>query len=183
MAAWRIVDQPDNFLHAVLKSKYFPNSSIWGSNTNVPKSAFWASIIKVLPILKAHSVYQISRGCISIWSSPWCKDWTHIYDSLIIQPENFSYPAQVKDLWTPTQQAWNHQLIDSLFQPPMATTIKNTPIICSQDEDFLCWKLTHTGKCNSKSAYRACLQYLQDHGEPKPSQVHPSTKQMLNQIC
>jgi hypothetical protein len=40
MAAWRIADQPNDFLHAVLKSKYFLVSSIWRSNTNVPKSAF-----------------------------------------------------------------------------------------------------------------------------------------------
>jgi hypothetical protein len=60
----------------------------------------------------------------------------------------------------------------------MAHTIKNTPIICSQDAVFLCWKLTPSGKCSSKSAYRACLENLQDHGEPRPRQVHPSTKQL-----
>uniref|UniRef100_A0ACD5Z1H6 Uncharacterized protein n=1 Tax=Avena sativa TaxID=4498 RepID=A0ACD5Z1H6_AVESA len=116
MAAWRIADQPKNFLHAVLKSKYFPDSSIWRPNTNTPKSAFWASIIKILPILKAHSFYQITQGRISVWSTPWCKDWAHIYDALIIQPSEFSYPAQVKDLWLTNQQNWNNQLIDSLFQ-------------------------------------------------------------------
>jgi hypothetical protein len=40
MAAWRIANQPNDFLHSVLKSKYFPDSSIWRPNTNVPKSAF-----------------------------------------------------------------------------------------------------------------------------------------------
>ena len=93
MATWRIADQPDNFLHAVLKSKYFPETSIWRPNSNVPKSAFWASILKVLPILKTNSFYQISLGQLSIWSIPWCKGWAQIYDSLIIQLENFSYPA------------------------------------------------------------------------------------------
>jgi hypothetical protein len=66
MASWRIVDQPKNFLHAVLKFKYFPDSSIWRPNTNTPKSAFWASINKILPILKAHSFYQITQGRISV---------------------------------------------------------------------------------------------------------------------
>jgi hypothetical protein len=148
MAAWRIADRPHDFFHAVLKSKYFPDSSIWRPNANTPKSAFWASILKILPILKAHSFYQLSQGCISVWSTPWCNEWAHIYDTLIIQPGNYTYPSQVKDLWNPNQQAWNHHLIDSLFQAPMATIIKNTPIICSQDDDFLRWKLTPTGKCN-----------------------------------
>jgi hypothetical protein len=182
MAAWRIAEQPNNFLHTVLKSKYFPDSSIWRPNPNVPKSAFWASIIKILPILKAHSFYQIAKGEISIWSTPWCNNWASIYDSLIIQPNNYNYPAKVKDLWLPDQQAWNHQLIDSLFQRPLADSIKNMPLICSQEEDILCWKLTPAGNCNSKSAYRACLQNLQEHGEPKPSQLNPLTKQLLKQI-
>jgi hypothetical protein len=124
MAAWRIADEPHDFLHDVLKSKYFPDSSIWRPNANTPKSAFWASILKILPILKAHSFYQLSQGHISVWSTPWCNDWAHIYDTLIIQPGNYTYPSQVKDLWNPNQQAWNHHLIDSLFQAPMATIIK-----------------------------------------------------------
>jgi hypothetical protein len=182
MAAWRIVDQPDDFLHAVLKLKYFPDSSIWRPNSNVPKSAFWASVLKILPILKAHTFYQISLGRVSIWSSPWCEGWAHIYDSLIIQPGNYTYPAQVKDLWLPNRKTWNFPLIDSLFQAQLAETIKRTPIICTEDEDFLCWKLTSTGKCNSKSAYKACLDKLHEQGEPRPRQVSTSTVQLLKDI-
>jgi hypothetical protein len=40
IAAWWIADQPGNFLHAILKSKYFTGSSIWRSNLNTPKFAF-----------------------------------------------------------------------------------------------------------------------------------------------
>jgi hypothetical protein len=115
MAAWRLADQPNNFLHLVLKSKYFPDSSIWRPNLNAPKSAFWASILKILSILKAHSFYQITMGQISIWSTPWCESWAQIYDNLIIQPKNYSYPSQVKDLWISGQKIWNSQLIDTLF--------------------------------------------------------------------
>jgi hypothetical protein len=124
MAAWRIVDQLNEYLHSVLKSKYFPNSSLWRPNPNVPKSVFCASILKILPILKAHSFYQITRGHISVWSTPWCNNWADIYDALIIQSPGNSYPTQVKDMWIPNQQTWNNHLIDTLFQNPMATTIK-----------------------------------------------------------
>jgi hypothetical protein len=135
-----------------------------------------------MPILKTHSFYQISQGNISIWSTPWCSNWVDIYDNLIIQPNSYNYPSQVKDLWLPNEKKWNHELIDNLFQSQMATSIKNTPIICSQEEDFLCWKLTPAGKCNSKSAYSACLQNLQEQGEPKPRQINSDTKMLLRQI-
>nr|XP_051229148.1 uncharacterized protein LOC127346950 [Lolium perenne] len=182
MAAWRLANQPHNFLHQVLKSKYFPNSSLWRPNSNAPKSAFWASILKILPILKAHTFYQLTLGQISIWSTPWCEGWDQIYDSLIIQPENYSYPSQVKDLWIPGQKMWNEQLINILFQEQMAQRIRNTPIINAEEEDCLCWKLTPTGKCNSKSAYRVCLENLFENGEPRPRQVSTNTKLILQSI-
>uniref|UniRef100_A0A8R7K204 Reverse transcriptase zinc-binding domain-containing protein n=1 Tax=Triticum urartu TaxID=4572 RepID=A0A8R7K204_TRIUA len=47
-----------------------------------PKSAFWISVLKMMPKLKAHSFYQLTQGNISIWSSPWCTLWTSIHDYL-----------------------------------------------------------------------------------------------------
>jgi hypothetical protein len=182
MTAWRIADNKDNFLYSVLKSKYFPDSSIWRPNINAPKSAFWSSVLKVLPILKNHSFYQISAGNISIWSSPWCEGWSNVYDALIIQENGYKYPAQVKDLWRSDKKEWNTILIDTLFQEPLASCIKRTPIIDAQEEDLLCWKLTPGGKCNSKSAYKACLNRLHEEGVPKPAQVNAQTLNLLKLI-
>jgi hypothetical protein len=71
-AAWRIAENPDSHLHSILKSKYFHDSSFWRSNPFRPKSAFLASILKVLSILQRHSFYQIANGSVSLWNSPWC---------------------------------------------------------------------------------------------------------------
>ena len=98
-----------------MQSKYFPDSSLWMANRNIPKSAFWASILKVMPLLKSHSFYQITQGNISIWTSPWCSVWERIYDHLIIQNSDFVYPAKVLDLWNSGHKSWNGQLISNLF--------------------------------------------------------------------
>ncbi|XBI00206.1 hypothetical protein VPH35_129330 [Triticum aestivum] len=97
-AAWRIAENPDCFLSRVLKSKYFPDSSIWRASSKVPKSAFWSSILKIRHLLYSNSFYQLIEGDSSIWSTPWCPVWESIYDHLIIQPGHFIYPSQVKDL-------------------------------------------------------------------------------------
>ena len=51
-ALWRIASDPASHLHAVLRSKYFHDSSIWRPKPNIPKSAFWSAILKVVPLLQ-----------------------------------------------------------------------------------------------------------------------------------
>jgi hypothetical protein len=181
-SAWRIAEKPNSQIHSILKSKYFSDGSIWRPKPNIPKSAFWTSVLKIIPLLQHNSFYQITKGNISLWSTPWCTSWTRIYDDLIIQPGSFSYPATVSDLWLPNLKQWNIHLIQSLFQQPTAATIISTHILPSNEDDILCWKLTPNGKCNSKSTYKTCLQALQNDGLPKPAPIDDITLKILKQI-
>jgi hypothetical protein len=180
--AWRIAQDPNSQLYNILKSKYFHDTSIWRAKPSVPKSAFWTSVIKVMPLVVQHSFYQLTQGNVSIWSTPWCPDWINIYDHMVIQQQNFIYPAVVQDLWLPHQKKWNVNLIHTLFDHHMATIIVNTPIIPSDEPDILCWDLSPLGNCSTKSAYFLCLQKLQDQGEPTPHQVSTRTKNMLMRV-
>jgi hypothetical protein len=105
--ACRISQDPDSQLYKILKSKYFHDTSIWRAKPNVPKSAFWAAIIKIMPLMTRHSFYQLTNGNISVWSTPWCLEWVHIYDHLIIQQSGFRYPSVVEDMWLPHQKKWD----------------------------------------------------------------------------
>jgi hypothetical protein len=105
-----------------------------------------------------------------------------MYDDLIIQPQGFSYPAAPKDLWLPNQKCWNSQFIDSLFMPRTTNVIKNTTILQVDNPDTLFWRLTPNGKCNSKSAYKTCLQVLIEGGMPGPAPVDSQVKQILKQV-
>jgi hypothetical protein len=67
-AAWRLAKEPQSHLALILKSKYHSDTSIWRAKQNMPKSAFWAAILKVRPLLISASFCQIVDGSSSIWS-------------------------------------------------------------------------------------------------------------------
>ena len=77
---------------------------------------------------------------------------------------------------------WNHNFIDMLFDQDTAVIIKQVPIIQAEDDDILCWKLTPTGKFNTKSAYKLCLQVMGEEGEPQPRALADNTKELLKQV-
>jgi hypothetical protein len=181
-AAWRLAKEPQSHLALILKAKYHSDTSIWRAKTNIAKSAFWTAILKVRPLLISVSFNQIVDGSSSIWSAPWFSMWQHIYDNLIIQPGPFVYPATVKDLWIPNQKKWNVYLINSLFTPETATAILETPIINSEGKDTLVWKLTPSGVCSSKSAYKHCFNNLALPANQRPKVVPPHIVNLLNQV-
>ena len=61
-AVWKIVTLPDSSTTKILKAKYFHNTSFWKANPRLPKSAFWASILKVKDQLEDATTYQFSKG-------------------------------------------------------------------------------------------------------------------------
>ena len=144
-AAWRIVEQPNSHISKVLQSKYFPDTSMWRAKSNIPKSGFWASLLKVRHLLQANSVYQILDGNSSVWSTPWFPHWQDIYDHLQIQPGDYVYPSKIKDLWNQNQKTWNASLIYNLFYYEVANSILQVPIIQQEGTDILCWRLHPSG--------------------------------------
>jgi hypothetical protein len=181
-AAWRLAKEPHSQLAQILKAKYHHDTSIWRAKSNKPKSAFWAAILKVKPLLISASICQIVDGSSSIWSSPWFTGWENIYDHLIIQQHPFNYPAVVKDLWMPNRKAWNIDLISSLFNSETANAIIRTPIINSAGQDTLVWKLTPAGNHSSKSAYKHCFNNLHLPARHRPKIVPQQIMDLLNQV-
>jgi hypothetical protein len=77
-SVWRVIKELKYFLDAVLKSKYFPQTSIWRTNINLSKSAFLSYVLKVLPLMESSIHIQLAKGNSSIWFSPWCPAWKNI---------------------------------------------------------------------------------------------------------
>jgi ribonuclease HI len=181
-AAWRLAKDPQSQLAQILKAKYHHDTSIWRAKPNKPKSAFWTAILKVQPLLFSASFYQLIDGSSSVWSSPWFIGWESIYDNLIIQATPYAYPAVVRDLWIPNEKTWNINLVNSLFSPHTAHAILQTPIINTDGQDTLVWKLTPTGMHSSKSAYKHCFNNLALPVNQQPKVVPQQITSLLNQV-
>ena len=82
----------------------------------------------------------------------------------------------------PGQKSWNHDLIFSLFQQPLASQIVNTEIIDDDGPALLCWDLTSYGICSSKSAYKLCLQELHNNPRNAPMDIPLDLKDFLKLI-
>jgi hypothetical protein len=156
-SVWRVIKEPNSLLAAVLKSKYFTHTSIWRTDTNLPKSAFWSSVLKVLPLMQNSIHLQLAKGNSSIWSSPWCPDWKNIYDHLLTQPGSIC-PAIVKDLWHHDTKQWDEQKIASHFDDDFKNKVLQIPIIKANFDDEVCWIHTPNGQCTTKSVYKCFLQ-------------------------
>lgn len=154
---WRVIKEPNSLLAAVLKAKYFPHTSIWRTNNNLPKSSFWSSVLKVLPLMQNSIHLQLAKGNSSIWSSPWCPDWKNIYDHLLSQPGTIC-PTIVKDLWHHDTKQWDEQKIVSHFDNDFKNKFLRIPIIKADFEDEVCWIHTPHAQCTTKSAYKCFLQ-------------------------
>lgn len=73
----------------------------------------------------------------------------------------------------------NAQLIHSLFEEPIASTIISAPFILDDDRDILCWDLTPNGKCNFKITYKLCMYKIQDLHVNQPSRSPPCYKTLF----
>ena len=60
-AAWNIATDKDPFLTAILKSKYYPNTSFWLSSNSNTKSIFWGSILQMKQIQANQCTIRFTR--------------------------------------------------------------------------------------------------------------------------
>ena len=68
--AYNIVTNKNPFLSAVIRAKYYTNSSFWIAPSSTTKSAFWSSILQVRKELSNNVHLQLHDGNSLIWSSP-----------------------------------------------------------------------------------------------------------------
>lgn len=154
-SAWFIASQKNPLLSAILKSKYFPNTSFWRAPLYGTRSAFWASVMQVKHHLHEYAIYQINAGNSNIWTEPWCEDWENIHNYLNISQTCTNLTNHVSDLLNQQHAAWDTQKRTSIFNQRAADHILQIPKFLSSDPDKLCWMPSSSGDRTTKR----CIQF------------------------
>jgi hypothetical protein len=55
-ATWKVANNNNPFLSAILKAKYHPNDSFWKAPNTGSRSIFWSSIMQVKDLLDNNSI-------------------------------------------------------------------------------------------------------------------------------
>lgn len=180
-AAWRIIKNPSSLVAKILKAKYFHNTSIWKPRSSVPRSAFWASVLKIVPLMHDSCQLQIANGDTCIWTNPWCKNWRNIHDHLNPNLEQ-PCPKVISDLWQPNSKLWDVDKISTFFDESFKNEILNIPIINADFNDTICWTHTPSADCTTKSAYKTFLQDAQVASSGRSSPISDQEIATLNQV-
>jgi hypothetical protein len=152
-AAHNIATDKNKFLSAVIKAKYYPNTTFWKASKNGTKSVFWSSILHVQHHLHSNVHYQLHAGN-SIWCTPWCPIWDSIHDHLRMPVTVTPLPAKAYDLWVPHTHEWNTPLVSNIFDDKATQAIIATQTIPSDQPDILRWRPSRTGTCSTKEIYK-----------------------------
>ena len=149
---WRLLTNTHSLIHRVLKAKYFPQSSFMDAGIPRHSSYTWRSIANSRHVLEDGLRWRIGDGSmVKIWQDKWLPIPTtyKVVSPCSILPHD----ARVEALIHPHCPSWNHQLIDEIFLPHEADTIKALPLKHSLPRDSWCWVGTSRGEFTVQSAY------------------------------
>lgn len=182
-AAFNIATNKNPLLAAVLKSKYYPNSSFWSTNHTVTKSVFWSSILQTKEDLHSNTTIQLQAGNTSIWSAPWCPIWDSIHDHLLLPVTVNPLPATVAELWTPNSTDWNVDLLANIFDENAVQQIIPIHTVPINRQDIIRWKPSKTGLCSTKEVYRhlSTQNFIQLLSQGSRS-ILPSVNHLLTRV-
>lgn len=132
--AWRLMQNPETLSARLLKSIYFPNSSILHASLGGHPGQVWRAIIEGRDTLKQGLIRRIGNGASTkIWEDTWLPRNENMrpYGCRIPNP-----PTLVSELVDHTNAIWNRALIEEVFIPMDARVIMGIPLCTRSIQDF-----------------------------------------------
>jgi hypothetical protein len=149
---WRLWNQPDNLVRQIIKTKYYPHSSILEASVGKRPSFAWRSIHNSCDLLKEGLIWGVGNGQKArIWKEKWIPTpSTHRVTS---PPTFLDCNSTVCALIDEHTKRWDTQLLEELFINEEAKVIQSIPLSCTHQEDIQIWRGTKNGLSTMKSAY------------------------------
>jgi len=164
---WRLIQAPASLVSRLLKSRYYPSSSLLNAELGSNPSYTWRSLHGVLWVLEKGTRWIVGNGdSLQAWQSRWLPrphsflpiPWCH----------DINMEVSVAELIDKEGGCWREQLVRSLFLPIDAEHILRLPLCLSWPADKLIWHFSSTGNFSVKSAYHL-IRSLKSQDKPSGS--------------
>ncbi|XP_073353989.1 uncharacterized protein [Aegilops tauschii subsp. strangulata] len=149
---WRILQEPDSLSARILKSVYFPNTTILQAQLGSKPSQIWRAIVEGVQVLKLGLIKRIGNGNdTDVWLDNWIpRDETlRAYGSRVANP-----PRLASDYFDYTMATWDKQKIEQTFMPMDVPAILSIPLSTRNFDDYWAWHFERNGVFSIRSAYR-----------------------------
>nr|XP_027086592.1 uncharacterized protein LOC113708329 [Coffea arabica] len=148
---WRLITRPNSLVSNVLKTKYFPKSTIFNCQVQHNSSWIWQSIMAVREDVQRGLIRKIGNGrSTKIWDDNWVPEIPHGRPAST-RPRNCNL-HNVADLIQNFR--WKRALVFKLFKEEEAKMILRIPISLANREDGHFWLHSRNGQYTVASAYK-----------------------------
>lgn len=150
---WRLLTEANQLVSAVMKARYYSDSSVLNAELGSNPSYVWHGIHQAMDVVRAGARRKIGDGeDTMVWKVPWLPDERNGFISTdeYNQLENI----KVSHLMSVDDKSWDIELLNDLFCARDIELIRRTPIPMRESRDSWYWLLDEKGDFTVKSSYR-----------------------------
>ncbi|XP_021768525.1 uncharacterized protein LOC110732828 [Chenopodium quinoa] len=149
---WRLHTRPNTLTHAILKAKYFKNSSVLEAYHGYDLSYSWRCLWGSKSLLLEGLKWRVGNGVnIQVWKDAWLPGKPPT--AIPVHDMNFDPELRVLELINEECGEWRGALLQSLFSVQDRNLILQLPISYAMPEDKLLWWPSKNGEYTVKSGY------------------------------
>ncbi|XP_075473879.1 putative mitochondrial protein AtMg00310 [Primulina tabacum] len=146
---WRIIVKPQFLVARVLKARYFRHQDIMDASLGSNPSYIWRYIMWSRSIMEKGLLWHVGNGeHISTFDNRWIPGGGFLAPTLSDRAEYGTVNTLI------TNGRWNDQIVNTIFQPHIASNILSIPLSASRRVDFRYWFIDSKGKYSVKEGYK-----------------------------
>lgn len=150
---WRLLTEANSLVSAVMKARYYPESSIIHAELGNNPSYVWRGIYQALSVVKAGARRKIGDGKDTrVWNVPWLPD---VQDGYVrTGRSDWMSDIKVHNLMSMDEKSWDIDVLTDILCTRDVELIKTIPIPHVERQDSWYWLLDEKGVFSVKSCYR-----------------------------